>query len=436
MRKCLPLFFLFVITGSKAQLSRPLQELRSFIKKDPPKITPDSSNYLDLFEKNQLNYFYPLYKAFVQEEKSMVKDSSLHYSLLADAVSFLGDNSSVLTYEKASYETLPDSIQNEISRLAGSAAETTYMDARKYIAEQSKNKKMVMLNEAHNKPQTHGFAAGVLEDLYKEGFRYLGMEMLDNRKNKAAIKINALSGFYVNEPVAAELIRKAIEIGYTVFPYEDTSKTHNLNQREYAAADNIHRFLATKDSSAKTLVIAGYSHIREAAVSDDHIPMAAYYKIITGTDPLTIDQTEMIEGSSSAYGSLMYEQWIKEKPVNTDVVAVKDNKAVDPFNFYLYDIHVIHPKTKYQNGRPLWITMNGWKQETQVIPAYRTSFLVQAYYEKEYNESSVNQAIPADQTYQTAQNGIYYLYLHKGKYKIVFRDKGYAILGTRDLEVK
>lgn len=97
---------------------------------------------------------------------------------------------------------------------------------------------------------------------------------------------------------------------------------------------------------------------------------------------------------------------------------------------------MIHPPTRYLNGRPAWMNMNGWQQETQIIPAYRTSFLVQAYYEKEYNESSVNQAIPADQTYQTAQNGIYYLYLHKGKYKIVFRDKSYAILGTKDLEVK
>lgn len=192
-----------------------------------------------------------------------------------------------------------------------------------------------MLNEAHNKPQTHAFASSVLEDLYKEGFRYLGMEMLDNRRNKAAIKINALTGFYVNEPVAAELIRKAIEIGYTVFPYEDTSRTHTLNQREYTAADNIHRFLSTKDSSAKALIIAGYSHIQEGAVSDDHIPMAAYYKIITGTDPLTIDQTEMIEGSSSPYGLYMYEQWTKQKPVNTAVVAVKDNRSVDPFNYNL-----------------------------------------------------------------------------------------------------
>jgi hypothetical protein len=43
--------------------------------------------------------------------------------------------------------------------------------------------------------------------------------------------------------------------------------------------------------------------------------------------------------------------------------------------------------------------------------------------------------IPADQTYQAAPNGLYYLYLHKGTYRIVYRNKEYAIVGYKDIEV-
>jgi hypothetical protein len=58
--------------------------------------------------------------------------------------------------------------------------------------------------------------------------------------------------------------------------------------------------------------------------------------------------------------------------------------------------------------------MNGWKKETPVAPAFRSTFFVQAYYENEY-AASAEQSVPADQTYIAAQNGVYYLYLRKRK---------------------
>ncbi len=48
------------------------------------------------------------------------------------------------------------------------------------------------------------------------------------------------SGYYVCEPVSGELMRKAIEIGYTLVSYEDTaSAVHNANQRDSAQAANL-----------------------------------------------------------------------------------------------------------------------------------------------------------------------------------------------------
>ncbi len=436
MRKIgLGLCILMVVEG-RAQISRPLQDLHNFIRKDPPKITIDSTSFLDLFTQNSLHYLFPFYKGFLQEQEKKVIDTGMHYNMLAEAAAFTGDMTSVLHYEKAGYEKLPDSVETEIRVLAAQATTTHYTDARQYLLNETRLHRVVMLNEAENKPQTRIFATSLLQDLYLQGFRYLALDMLDNRHNKATITINALTGFYVNDPLAAEMIRKAIAIGYTLVPYEDTFTGHTINQREYAQAENLYHFLSAKDSTTKLLVIAGYGHIAKGAISDKKIPMAAYFKIISGIDPFTIDQTEMTENSTSAYGALMYDYWNKKKPISSPVIALEGNKAVDPFGFHLYDLHVIHPPMRYQDGRPLWMTRQEGKKETAIVPAYRTLFLVQAYYDKEYTQSSVKQAIPADQTYSSAQNGIYYLFLYPGKYKIVYRDKAYKILGTHDLEVK
>ena len=80
--------------------------------------------------------------------------------------------------------------------------------------------------------------------------------------------------------------------------------------------------------------------------------------------------------------------------------------------------------------------MNGLRNETAIQPIYQSLFFVQAYYTKEYNEKYVGKLVPADQTYINAQDGYYYLYLQKGHYQLVYRDKQYKILGTKVLVVE
>jgi hypothetical protein len=143
----------------------------------------------------------------------------------------------------------------------------------------------------------------------------------------------------------------------------------------------------------------------------------------------------MTEGSPNAFSSLIYDKWIRKHPLSASAVILDSTKSIELSGSVMNDIYVIHPPTKYNNARPLWMTMNGWKKEVQVTPAYRSLFLVQAYYDKDYNDLTGNHAIPADQTYQNAPNGLYYLYLRKGIYKIVFRDKQYAVLGTKEIVV-
>jgi hypothetical protein len=292
-----------------------------------------------------------------------------------------------------------------------------------------------MIDEAHEKPQHRVFTESLLVELYQNGFRYLALETLNPYPNASLKHLNMLTGHFTCEPLAGELVRWALDIGYTLVAYEDTSSTHTVNQREYAQAENINKILL-KDKQAKILVHAGAAHLEEGASEDGRIPMAAYFKIISGIDPLTIDQTAMTEGSNGNYGALWYNKYAATLNYTVPMIPLKDGKPKDIFDYHLYDIYIYHPPTKFKNGRPLFNTMNDLKKETAIQPIYKTMFFVQAYYEKEYTEKRVGTAIPADQTYSTSTDGYYYLYLQKGRYELVYRDKHYKILGTKVLVVE
>jgi hypothetical protein len=438
MRKILSVLLLFVSSATliQAQTGENYEYLKKYILAQP-KLKIDSSNFLSIYHNKELHYLYPLYKSITQENRLIANANSTQYLIdLSEAVSFNGDYLSALEIEKKSYDSkLEDSLFKSLNKQADLFSGIEFKDAKKYILEKAKNQKVVMLNESHNKPLHRAFTASLLEELYTQGFRYLAMETLNPFTNASLKQENILTGHYTCEPIGGELVRHALNLGFKLVAYDDTSYTHTVNQREYTQAENIHQILQ-KDPSAKIIVLAGDKHIEEGATSDDRIPMAAYFKIVSGIDPLTIDQTSLTEQSTSEYGSAIYANYATKNTFPTPVVLLKNNHPKDIFDLNLCDIYILHPPTKYRNGRPTWTSMNGLKKETAVQPIYQTLFFVQAFYDKEYNEKLLGKLVPADQTYITAPDGYYYLYLQKGRYQIAYRDMQYKLLGTKVLVVE
>jgi hypothetical protein len=432
----LSLILVLLMVTSMAQSGENFQYLKKYILSQQ-NLKLDTSNFLSIYHQKELHYLYPLYKSIIQENK--LKDASnpiQYYTDLSESVSFSGDYLSALEMEKKSYDPkLEDSIFQSLGKQTDLLLGVEFKDAKKYIIEKSSHQKVVMINESHNKPIHRAFTASLLEDFYAIGFRYLAMETLNQFPNASLRQVNVLTGHYTCEPIGGELVRKAISLGFTLIAYEDSNFMHTVNQREFTQAENINKILQ-KDPSAKILVHAGDKHIEEGAISNDRIPMAAYFKIVSGIDPLTIDQTSLTEQSTSEFGSAVYEYYSKKNAFVTPVVLLKNDRAKDLLDLNLYDIIVMHPPTKFRNGRPTWNAINGWKKETGIQPIYKTLFFVQAFYEKEFQEKLVGKLVPADQTYISAPDGYYYLYLQKGRYQLVYRDMQYKILGTKVLVVE
>jgi len=430
------LFVVLICLSSHSQGSRPLQNLHDYLQTNQPRSLDTTLAVLNYRPGGNLNYLFPLYQLFREEKKFKASLGDSYYEQLSVAASLTEDYESALQYQKLSYKGEVSDVQKrQIAKVLAGFKAIQHVDARRYISFISRSARVIMINEAPNKPLHRAFTMSLLEDLYKKGYRYLAMEMLNNFSNHELDKLTPLTGQYSTEPVAGELIRTALDIGYKLVSYEDTlMDQHSASQRDSIQAVNIYRVIR-EDSTAKILVHAGYAHIAEKNLSADYIPMAMDFKKISGIDPITIDQTDMTEESSFAYGKYFYESYIQKFPVYSPSVALIDEQPVNVTSSDLYDISVIHPTTMYRDSRPTWLALTGRRQPLYIKPPQKDVYLVQAYYQFESLGTKPGQVIPADQTYMPTNKGNYLLYLKRGKYIILFRDINYKILKTQHIEV-
>ncbi|WP_431216647.1 hypothetical protein ACQ86N_19905 [Puia sp. P3] len=415
-----------------------VQQLEDYCKRSEPTGYSPRLGVLTLTPKSNLHYLFPLYHAFKDEEKfKQIYSEKGYYDELSQYFAFAGDYRSALLYLVKSYDSVDDATRKRVYRTAEGLKDIEHVNARHYINYAAKDRRVVMINEAFAKPLHRAFTLSLLADFYRQGFRYLAMEMLNNFSNHSLAKESMRTGYYASEPVAGELIRSALEMGFTLVSYEDTAAAvHTANQRDSVQAANIYEVMR-RDTAARILVHASYAHISKKKSADGHIPMALAFWKLSGIEPLTIDQTDMTEESNFGYGRVIYQAYTQKYTLKEPSIAVINNNPVNVTDKDLYDLCVIHPPTVFQDGRPTWLSLGGRRLPTYIKPSTPSVFLVQAYYQNEIdnNDNTPWQLVPADQTYIPGSRKSYLLYLKKGKYKIFFRDINYHILSALPVEV-
>ncbi|MBS1600090.1 MAG: hypothetical protein JST75_17825 [Bacteroidetes bacterium] len=430
------LLFLCLFNICFSQSNRQLLYLRDWVKTNKPVGYDSTLNYLNYNIGNNLHYFFPLQQLYRDEKKfrEILSDSGYN-DALSQAVSITGDYSSALDYQRLNYKAEVDEVsRRQIYKVIQGMKDIKNVDAEKFISFIARNYQVIMMNESPNKPLHRVFMMSLLDDLYKRGFRYLAMEMLNNNSNHSLDKLTSTTGNYSAEPVAGEMIRYALDLGYSLISYEDTlAYKHRATERDSIQAVNIYRTIRM-DSSAKIIVYASYGHIAEKG-DGNYIPMGMAFKKISGIDPLTIDQVSMTEESDFAFGKFFYNAYLEKFPLTSSSIALINDQPINVTQSELYDLTVIHPPTTYRDARPTWLSLNGRRQPTYIKPSNKNTFFVQAYYQFESFSNKPGQLIPADQTYIPTSKGNYLLYLRRGKYIVIFRDVQYKALNTLHIEV-
>ncbi|APS40262.1 hypothetical protein [Salegentibacter sp. T436] len=160
------------------------------------------------------------------------------------------------------------------------------------ISELARDTRMVMLNENHWYPNHRLFAIELLKKLKKNDYTHLALEALfpnqDQKINERGYPTFS-SGYYIREPNFGQLIRKAKELGFVIIGYENQNREIN---RELGQAQNLQKILE-EHPNQKIFVYAGLDHILEKETKSGK-RMAAYFKELTGINPLTINQADMV----------------------------------------------------------------------------------------------------------------------------------------------
>ena len=333
------------------------------------------------------------------------------------------------------------------SPLAGGEQPKPALEA---VATLAQGRKAIFFNEAHNVPITRTLTLELLPRLRAEGFTYYAAETL-YESDVAALQKRGYpipgSGFYTMEPIAAEIVRSAIKLGFKIVAYE-SEQPGNGDVREYAQAKNLYERTFKIDPAARVIVNAGYAHIQENGRYLGGSSMAQHFRKLSGIDPLTIEQTMLIDHPPGTENHPYYRAVMAAlHPAAPIVFEDKDGK---PWTLKpkAYDVSVFFPPDQLRDGRPTWLELGGLRKSYFVSgsPCHNDyPCLIEARYANEGED-----AIPADRLVldpgkgtQTSDERLFRgvpqtqadLYLRPGAYRLSATNNDNRVLFRQDIVV-
>ncbi|HEX8643304.1 MAG TPA: hypothetical protein VF702_05250 [Allosphingosinicella sp.] len=287
------------------------------------------------------------------------------------------------------------------SAIADDLRSSRATDAVREIVRRARRSRIVILNEHHFEPRHRAFALQVARALRPLGYSYLAAEALMNPREDLAKRgfVVRSTGVYTNEPMFADFIREALAIGYRPVAYDDGELAPGIDRidaREELQARNIAQRALGPGNEGKVLIYAGFSHATEVpfgrSYDRPHEWMAMRLRRLTGIDPLTIDQTQIVDPACLPPDSVA-----KALRANRyGDIALRRNGA--PLTTGVYrgavDLQVLHLPVAPIHRRAAWLTQIGRRR--LAIPARfagnRAPRLVQAF-----ARGSPADAVPLDQ---------------------------------------
>ncbi|USD24758.1 hypothetical protein [Flagellimonas marinaquae] len=357
------------------------------------------------------------YKFSTEIEDNVSKDTtSWKFQMSAADYAKKGDYRNALRHWDLAMGTVSKSYTKEQNDSINSIYQK--VSAKEYIIKEAQKTHMVIINEAHHSSYHRFFTKSILKDLYDLGYKNLGLEALSNGEYLDTLLMERKypvqnTGWYIVEPQFGNLVREALEIGYNVFAYEQTSDV-NGKPREIEQAKNIYNEMS-KHQDEKFLIHCGFDHSLEGVHGSWEKAMAGRLKEYTGINPLTINQVIYSEKSDPKLNNRLLKTIHPNEPT---VLIDKENKPYPYTRGKAWsDIAIFHPNTKYLNGRPKWIFTNG-NQKTEVnLTGLNITYpvFVMAFKRGE----NINNAVPMDIYEVLEKKSNCYLGLPKGDYVIL-----------------
>lgn len=303
------------------------------------------------------------------------------------------------------------------------------LDALETIAEMAVDRRVVILNEAHDVSGHRAFAGAVARRLRTMGFDWYAAETFDRSIPDfgPGRPFIARHGFYSLDPTFAESVREAVEAGYRLASYEiipeqthlprDASGRDRIEEREEVQALNLIANVLNADPQARVFVHCGYSHAAETPL-DGTMWFAGRLKEKTGIDPLTINQCQSWPGpeadGDTPITTALLERIRDGRPI---VLRRADGTFVHSRDHHdgAMDLTVAHPRYAQVEGRPGWLANDPSRRRLDVSlpgPAPEDA-LIQAVRSSEGEGAVPSDHYPLEPGQETAV-----LHLRPGEYHV------------------
>lgn len=323
-------------------------------------------------QKNTLTTDKPITYPILDRLKN-TRQADLGDQLLGTYLSFMGDSyGAIKVFEKKfrdgeslQKESIPSPLK-ELDEITKASAE----NALSAIISEAKNKQIVILNEYHHIPMQRAFAMRLARELRKIGYEYLACETLTTDDLHPLINgyVEEYSGFYSKEPMFANFLRDAIQDRWKFISFE-AKFDPTLPSREFAKvretrmAENIINRILKDNPNAKIFIYTGSGHAYKQPTTESiesRVMMAAHLKRLSGIDPLSIDQTQMIPHFIGKQQAEIYSSAKTKSNENEPFVL----KGINNENLVFgrpkgrMDMQVVFPDYKKdpETGRPTWYT--------------------------------------------------------------------------------
>jgi hypothetical protein len=242
------------------------------------------------------------------------------------------------------------------------------VDARKYVLEQAKKSQIVIINELSYIPQHRAFTLAMLQELKADGFKFFLAEAVGHDDDSLSIRkyptAKSAANANLYDPLYADMVRTAIELGFEVVPY--CSQRTGLNPSDKALDEirEIHRIFR-KDPNARIVIHASFADAMEKAPKGWEGTLAMRVYTLTNINPLTIDQVSMAEHSLETYDNA-YRQalgYLNDSKIYLHPITEKP--FVEPAKTGFFDVQIFHPRSVYRYNRSQ--SMNVFGQRRQLF---------------------------------------------------------------------
>lgn len=364
-----------------------------------------------------------------EEQVTFAKTHRAHFDRLRTMRSLAGDATGA-AQASVWFDIADGALSRHAASKSGELDTVVPDDAVQAIVREARNRRIVILNEAHHVPVHRVFASRLASELRKIGYTYLAAEAFAPGVPAHPATPRQVDGFYVREPMYASFVRSAIRDGWTFVAYDHVSTeastpAERSRLREVGAARNLVERIFSKNPEAKVFMYVGYGHAQEMpkAGPNGYTTVATVLKESTGLDPLTIDQASMygrgdVRVDLPRYRAAM-QRFAPGKPL---VFKTASRGYVLDSSRPGYDMQVFHPDETAHgpHGRPLWMERQAGLKPHPVpaglLPANGRR-LIQAFH-----AGDGEGAIPVDQVMVEAGKPAASLMLPDGQFRFGYEE--------------